>query len=278
MIGSSKTNSKKTIVFQVGPVYETSVLSRPSKVIRSPYMADISNPDHSSSEMHVLAHSPSLGVSGLVAQGSRVIVTCRNKSNITAKSKYTIDGVVCQGKKKKPMVIGVNPMYANKIIETVLNNHLFEEWTHITEWQKEKTVQQGKSRFDFVGHNHQTGNMVVIEVKSVPLVDSHQVAIFPEGYRKTKESTVSERAVKHLRELSDLVKSNTKISAYMVYVIQRGDAEGFLPGPTDPIYRDAFQRAKEAGVCMVAMMVDPTVVCHNKECELQFSLTKIWFV
>jgi DNA-binding sugar fermentation-stimulating protein len=246
-------------------------------------MADIVDPMHPTSPKYILAHSPSLGVSGHVVKDSRVIVSARKKNTTTAKSKYTIDAVITLGTRgTKNVVIGVNPHYANEIIENVLKNQWFEEWKYVKDWQREKTVQRekkkGKSRFDFVGQHATTGEMVVIEVKSVPLVDNDQVAIFPDGYRKRKEDTVSERAVKHLNELEELLRTNKKMNAYMVYVIQRGDAIGFRPAPTDPIYQDAFLRAKAAGVRMVAVMVQPQQRNYSNTSELLFTLQKIWLV
>lgn len=235
-------------VFLIPNVYHTTVIARPSKVVKSPYMADIKEPINQSSNNHsVLAHSPSLGASGMVKPGSQVIVSLKDDDKSKRKSRYTIDMVILS----KTLIVGVNPYYANEIVEYMLNKKIIHDFENIVNIRKE--VKVGNSRLDFVCEG-KDGTKTYIEVKNVPLINDNKIAIFPDGYRKKKNDTVSERAVKHLRELSKL-KQETKCDTYMVYVVQRSDAIGFSPAFTDTQYTKAFNQAMDAGVKMIAIKI-----------------------
>ena len=59
------------------------------------------------------------------------------------------------------------------------------------------------------------------------------------------------RGTKHLAELADMVAAGHR--AVMLYLIQRTDAERFaLARDVDPAYGAAFDRARAAGVEMLA--------------------------
>jgi sugar fermentation stimulation protein A len=62
---------------------------------------------------------------------------------------------------------------------------------------------------------------------------------------------VTKRGAKHLDELAAMVASGKR--AAMLYLIQRSDARSFaLARDIDPAYGRAFDRAREAGVEMLA--------------------------
>ena len=73
--------------------------------------------------------------------------------------------------------------------------------------------------------------------------------------RKKKGDTVSPRAVKHLCDLIKIAK-DSDAKAIMCYVIQRGDANSFIPSETDPIYKAKYYEAKDAGVEMRNLYVE----------------------
>jgi sugar fermentation stimulation protein A len=63
---------------------------------------------------------------------------------------------------------------------------------------------------------------------------------------------VTERGVKHLAELADMVRAGHR--AVMVYLVQRPDATSFtLASDLDPTYATAFEAARAAGVEAIAL-------------------------
>lgn len=60
-----------SLLHTLPPLFYASVLARPSKSIKSPYLADIRLDDTGE---EALCHSPSLGCMGLISEGARVMV------------------------------------------------------------------------------------------------------------------------------------------------------------------------------------------------------------
>lgn len=95
-----------------------------------------------------------------------------------------------------------------------------------------------KSRIDFLMTGEGRRDCYV-EVKSVTLSRQTGLAEFPDS--------VTARGTKHLGELSEMVRQGHR--AVMFYLVQRTDCERFtLAGDIDPVYREAFLAAREAGV------------------------------
>jgi DNA-binding sugar fermentation-stimulating protein len=255
-------------VFSISqPIYETVVLARPSRAIRSPYLADIVSPTGNVGAT-VLAHTPALGGCGLIVAGSTVIVSEKPITS-SAKSRFTIDMVILSEKRHR-ILVGINPNYANPIMSSILRLGLIEQLRGITDIRSEVCVRN--RRLDFVGHR--LGRTVYIEVKNVPLADycdcksrdrkkmnfestpfDQKLAIFPDGYRKNATAPVSPRAVGHVDLLGSLaVRDNAE--AYLVFVAQRPDVRAFTPSVLDPTYRDALQKALDRGMRIVACQVE----------------------
>ena len=72
------------ILFQTDEVYHGKILKRPSKLIKSPYVADVLLDDK-----EILAHSPSLGCCGLADQEANVLMTKNKGKNV--KTEYKIE-------------------------------------------------------------------------------------------------------------------------------------------------------------------------------------------
>jgi len=121
----------------------------------------------------------------------------------------------------------------------------------VKSYKREKTILN--SRFDFVGA-YPGGKHFVLEVKTVPLCSEDGTAYFPHGYRKKKGYAVSPRALKHLDDLIEIA-TKSDAEALMCYVIQRGDANKFVPSETDPIYKEKFYEAYKSGVKMKTLYV-----------------------
>jgi DNA-binding sugar fermentation-stimulating protein len=253
------------------------VVKRPSKYIKTPYVADIIPIGEDSS---VLAHTASLGCCGLADANAPVLMApITSKTN----SKKNTDKIKCEYRvylsilkeRGNEMFVGIHPKLAEDLTESALKRNLLSNLQHIKSYKRETTIYvEGKvdSRFDFSGIDC-NGVPFIMEIKNVPLADyeditakdrkkkcydefeySSKVAYFPDGYRKKTTDTVSPRALKHIKELA-LIKRESKTRCIMCYVIQRTDVDRFQPSIIDPEYRAAFKDAREAGVEIITLVV-----------------------
>ena len=254
------------LLHQLTNVIEGTVIKRPSKYIKTPYVADIEvNINDSNFTEDILGHTPSLGCCGLVDTGATVLLTesCSDKSKCshTVQLSSITNSNNSNNTTSKPLIIGVNPKLAEILAESALKNNCLSKLLNIKSYKKETTVYiEGKvdSRFDFSGID-ENGIPFLMEVKTVPLSSptkqTNGISYFPDGFRKKVTDTVSPRALKHIQELT-LIKRETKVRCLMCYVIQRSDTHMFMPSPADPAYRKAFYEAMEAGVEIITLQVD----------------------
>lgn len=213
-------------------ILKAKVINRPSIKIKSPYMADIKI-----NNIIELAHSPSLGLCGLIKENTQVYVsTCKNECR---KSKYTIELV-----KNNNVLIGANPLFANKIFFDFYKN--FNEFKNY-ELEKQE-IKIHNSRLDFLLSNK--NNKFYVEIKNVPLVENNNniiTATFPDGYKNSKNMCISDRAYKHIEDLIKLKNEGHKVS--LVFIVQRNDAEVFSPNYNkDKIYSEKLKEAYNKGV------------------------------
>jgi len=267
-----------SLLITIENLIEGEVIKRPSKYIKTPYVADII-PFYS--EKEVLAHSASLGCCGLADVGAKILM-----SHVVEKSKKTTDKLKCEYKiylsilkeRNQEIVIGIHPKLAEDLTEIALNKNLLQTLQNVKSYRRETVIYvEGKvdSRFDFTGID--ANNIpFIMEVKNVPLADyeditakdrkkkcyddreqNSKIAYFPDGYRKKQIDTVSPRALKHITELT-LIKKESKTRCIMCYVIQRSDVSSFQPSIIDPEYRQAVKKAIETGVEIITMVVEWT--------------------
>lgn len=138
--------------------------------------------------------------------------------------------------KKGKRIINMDSQAPNKAVE---------EWL----WQKGLfpdvvTVRPesvyGNSRFDF--YVETLKDKILIEVKGVTL-EQEDVVLFPDA--------PSERAIKHVNELSEAVTQGYR--AYVILVVQMEGVKYFTPNrQTQPEFADALLKAREAGVSVLA--------------------------
>ena len=253
------------LLHQLTNVIEGVVIKRPSKYIKTPYVADIEvNIDDSNFTEDILGHTPSLGCCGLVDTGATVLLT--ESINDKSKCSHTVQLSIINSTNKQ-LIVGVNPKLAEILAESALKNNCLSRLLNIKSYKKETTVYiEGKvdSRFDFSGID-ENGIPFLMEVKTVPLssptlgkntnINNNGISYFPDGFKKKVTDTVSPRALKHIQELT-LIKRETKVRCLMCYVIQRSDTHMFMPSPADPAYKKAFYEAMEAGVEIITLQVD----------------------
>ena len=262
------------MLLEINNLIEGTITKRPSKVIKSPYVADVI-PLNQSTE--ILAHSASLGCCGLADAGATILITTmpipKNK-NTKQKCQYRIYISVFT-EKNKEIIVGIHPKLAENLTENALKLNYLSKLQNIKSFRRETTIfVEGKvdSRFDFTGID-KNGIPFIMEVKNVPLADyeditakdrkkkcyddrdvNSKVAYFPDGYRKKSDDTISPRALKHIQELT-LIKKESITRCIMCYVIQRTDVCCFQPSIIDPLYRQAVKEGIEAGIEIITLVV-----------------------
>ena len=273
-----------SLILKLNGLIEGEVIKRPSKYIKTPYVADIKICLNSNM---ILGHTASLGCCGLADVGATILMAPVPKIH------KNIDKLHCEYRvylsvireKEQEFIVGIYPKLAEELTESALKNNLLSRLINVKNYRKEaKICVPGlvDSRFDFTGID-QNGIPFIMEVKNVPLADyedvtskdrkkmsfddryiNSKVAYFPDGYRKKSTDPVSPRALKHINELA-LIKRMSKTRCIMCYVIQRTDVDRFQPSIIDPEYREAFKEAVKSGVEIITMVVQ-----WNREGEAYF--------
>ena len=216
------------------------VINRPSKSIKSPYVADIRLEDGTLA----LCHTPGLGCCGLVAPGKFILVS--KAANAKSKTAYTAQIAICTDTEGAHYV-GIHPMVSQAIAAKLL-----DKISPTATWKSEVKVDD-HTRLDFMGTTPE-GKKIYVEVKNAMISlcktpRNSRRAVFPEGFRKSKGDTVSPRAVKHAETLATLKALPDTEAAYLLYIIPRNDCDdGLELNPTDPIYCNAVASAMQQGV------------------------------
>ncbi len=272
------------LLLKLNDLIKVKIISRPSKVCKTPYVADIELQDGSI----VQAHCASLGCCGLCEKdcyvyASPMLSNCpQSKSKVCSYKIYLSqiyeEKIINKETFINNQIIGVDPKLAETLVENALTSNYFPTLQNIKKYRREATL--GNSRFDFIGID-ENNKYFILEVKNVPLSDfadvnyvekkkllkadafknmkyNEKISYFPDGYRKTKEGVVSERALKHINELADITLSNI-IRPIICFVIQRTDSGSFQASNIDPTYKAAFNDAVKKGVEVIILMIEWTV-------------------
>ena len=266
-----------SLLLKINNLVEGEIIKRPSKYIKSPYVADIKI---CSSDDLILGHTASLGCCGLADVGAHVLMSPVSKKNNNTNKiccEYRVYLSVIR-EKGSEIIVGIYPKLAEELTEIAIKNNLLSKLQNIKTYKKETTIfvpNLVDSRFDFSGID-ENGIPFILEVKNVPLADyedlaakdrkkmcfdnrniNSKVSYFPDGYRKKTTDTISPRALKHINELA-LIKRMSKTRCIMCYVIQRTDVDRFQPSIIDPEYKKAFIKAVNSGVEIITMVVQWT--------------------
>ena len=265
------------LLLKLNDLIKVKIISRPSKVCKTPYVADIELEDGSI----VQAHTASLGCCGLCEKdcyvyASPMLSNCpQSKSKVCSykiylseiyEEKYVINKNVINNQ-----IIGIDPKLAETLVENALTKNCFTSLQNIKKYRREAVL--GNSRFDFIGID-ENNKYFILEVKNVPLADYadvcykikktmnfggidpyDKVSYFPDGYRKNKGDIVSERALKHINELAEITISKI-IRPIICFVIQRTDSSSFQASNIDPTYKAAFNDAVKKGVEVIVLVVE----------------------
>lgn len=138
-------------------------------------------------------------------------------------------------------LVGINTALPNRLVEEAIRENRIPELAGYAELRRE--VVYGKaSRVDFLLRSPDRPDAYV-EVKNVHFSRVPELAEFPDS--------VTARGARHLDELSAMVAAGQR--AAMVYLVQRTDSVRLsICRDLDPAYAAAFDRARKAGVEMLA--------------------------
>jgi sugar fermentation stimulation protein A len=155
-----------------------------------------------------------------------------------------------------PVLVGINTNHPNAIVTEAINGNKIKPLAGFASLRRE--VKYGvNSRIDILLEDEAKGTAYV-EIKNVHFMRTAGHAEFPDS--------VTERGVKHLEELSNMVAAGHR--AVMLYLIQRADAKSFsFASDIDPTYAKAVDKAKKAGVEALAYrcQVSPTGISLDRE-------------
>lgn len=266
-------------MIQIKNIVEGTVVKRPSKMIKTPYVADVCvTMDTEPDEKEVIAHSASLGCCGLADTNATVLLSKiespSSKKAIRCTHRIYLS-VHREGENEE--IIGIYPKLAETLVDCALRQNVLSSLRDVKKWNREIVIKNEElgldSRFDFSGIDSDD-RPFLMEIKNVPLADyedvcskgrkkmnfegrdfNSKVAYFPDGYRKNPKDPVSPRALKHIRELEIIKKNSPTIRCILCYVIQRSDVNRFTTSVIDPEYKAAVKKAHESGVEIIAMVV-----------------------
>ena len=175
------------------------------------------------------AHCTNTGsMMGCKEPGSAVYIS--RSDNLNRKLLYTWELI-----RANNTWVGINTMHPNKLVPEAVEAGLIPELSGYQTIRREVKV-SAHTRLDLCLEG--ASGSCYVEVKNVTLA-VNGVAAFPDA--------VSERGTKHLKELMRLKRQGHR--AAIVFVIQRGDCEGFRPADEiDAEYGRWLRRAINAGV------------------------------
>lgn len=180
----------------------------------------------------ITAHTPNTGSMLQCAVPGYPVLVSRN-DDPKRKLRYTLELIRVNG-----FWVDTHTQRSNRVVEEGLRNGWIEG---LEDGLISAEYRFGASRLDF--HLDRGTEQVLIEVKNVTLTDGATTALFPDA--------VTSRGQKHLREL--MAARTAGYRAVMVFLVQRGEADGFSPADRiDPLYGRMLREAAGAGVEILA--------------------------
>jgi len=183
----------------------------------------------------VTAACPNTGsMMGLAMPGLRVHLSISDSP--ARKYRHTWELVEVDG-----ALVGINTGHPNRLAEEAIMAGVVGELAGHRELKRE--VKYGRNSRGDILLSGEDGRHTYVEVKNVHLSRSCGLAEFPDA--------VTARGARHLDELAAMAAQGHR--AVMLFLVQRSDAERFaLARDIDPTYAIAFERARAAGVEMLA--------------------------
>jgi sugar fermentation stimulation protein A len=192
----------------------------------------------------VTAHCANTGpMKGLLADGAKVRISF--SSSPKRKLSFTWEQICVLDENNEEVWVGINTLFANKLIKKVIEANLLKDIIGEIETIKSEVPygKDKKSRIDFFltpkSSNPDKRN-IFIEVKNTTWIKEN-IALFPD--------TVTKRGQKHLVELKDLIPESKSV---LIFCITRKDACFFAPGDdADPLYGRLFRESIRAGMITI---------------------------
>ena len=192
----------------------------------------------------VTAHCANTGpMKGLLNEGAKVRISF--SSSTTRKLPWTWEQVKVLGSDNKEVWVGINTLFANKLIRKVIEQNLLKDKLgEIAEIKSEVPYgKDKKSRIDFLltpKSSNPDNRNIYVEVKNTTWTKNN-VALFPD--------TETKRGQKHLIELKGLIPESKSV---LVPCITRKDIDYFAPGDeSDPLYGVLFRESISAGMLLI---------------------------
>ena len=192
----------------------------------------------------VTAHCANTGpMKGLLTEGAKVRISV--SSSPKRKLPFTWEQVCVLDGNNNEVWVGINTLFANKLISNVIEKNLLKEIIGEIETIKSEVPygKDKKSRIDFLltpKSSNPDKRSIYLEVKNTTWI-KEKVALFPD--------TVTKRGQKHLIELKKLIPENKSV---LIPCITRKDANFFSPGDdADPLYGRLFRESVSAGMISI---------------------------
>jgi len=189
----------------------------------------------------VTAHCANTGpMKGLLKEGAKVRLSL--SSSPKRKLPFTWEQICVLDSNNEEVWVGINTLFANKLIKKVIEKNLLKEIIGEIDTIKPEVPygKDKKSRIDFFltpKSSNPDNRNIYIEVKNTTWIKKN-VALFPD--------TVTKRGQKHLIELKQLIPDSKSV---LILCITRKDARFFSPGDeADPLYGNLFRESVRAGL------------------------------
>ena len=201
----------------------------------------------------VTAHCANTGpMKGLLTEGAKVRISVSPSPK--RKLPFTLEQISVLNTNNNEVWVGINTLFANKLIKKVIEKDLLREKIGEIEIIKSEVPygKDKKSRIDFFltpKSSNPDNRNIYIEVKNTTWI-TKDIALFPD--------TVTKRGQKHLMELKELIPRSKSV---LVPCITREDANFFAPGDeADPLYGKLFRES-----CSVGMITIPCSFEFHKD-------------
>ncbi len=192
----------------------------------------------------VTAHCANTGpMKGLLKEGAKVRISF--SSSTKRKLSWTWEQVKVSGSDNEEVWVGINTLFANKLIKKVIEQNLLKDKIgDIAEIKSEVPYgKDKKSRIDFLltpKSSNPDNRNIYVEVKNTTWTKNN-VALFPD--------TETKRGQKHLIELKDLIPKSKSV---LVPCITRKDVDYFAPGDeADSLYGKLFRESTNSGMLLI---------------------------